>query len=479
MMRDELILLIDDEPQMLRNRSRLLQNFGYNYLAINDSYQALNIIENQKPDVVLTDLKMPQVSGMEILKLCKQIDPDMVVILFTAYASVKSAVEAIKLGAFDYLEKPFSAEQFKIVIDRALNYRRLFKGNGKLRTQIKETYNFDNIIAVSPVMKAIFEKIEKIAKSNANILIYGESGTGKELIARSIHARSNRRNESFIPVDCNALPEQLLESELFGHEKGAFTGATAMRRGLFEYAHKGTLFLDEICELSLELQAKLLRVIQERSFRRIGSNELMSIDIRIIAATNRNPEEAVKQQRLREDLYFRLNVIPIHVPPLRERKEDIPLLARYFVDHFAQSSQLTHIEISQEVLECLTEYDWPGNVRELQNLMERLVSLATDKVITLRDLPSEMRKENGLVKKYHEDFKKATFTLPYLEAKEKYLQSFDIQYLTSLLKKYGGNVSKIAQEARLSRKTVYSMLSKYDIRPELFKMKKKLNGGKS
>lgn len=463
MNREKLILLIDDEVEVLKNRSKIIRNLGYRCVACDDSEEALKVIESEKPDVVLADLKMPKLNGLDVLRLAQKIDPEISIIIFTGYGTIQSAVEAIKLGAFDYIVKPFTAEQLKIVLERALSFSQLTKENEILRTRIKQSSGFGNIIGSSAVMKEIFDKIEKVSKTDANVFIYGESGTGKELIARSIHANSRRCKQAFIPIDCVALPTHLIESELFGYDKGAFTGATLTKRGLLEYAHLGTFFLDEICELSIDLQAKLLRVLQERQFRHLGGNKLIDVDIRVISATNRDPQKAIREKKLREDLFYRLNVIPISIPPLRERKEDIPLLINHFLSQFIKENHLKSMDISKEVMQALIDYSWPGNVRELQNLMERVVSLSHKQIITVEDLPPEVVAAEP--KQSSDSIK----SLPFIEAKKKVIENFEQEYLIELLRRSKGNISQAAREAKVSRKTIHGLLNDYNISPAVFK----------
>ncbi len=460
---EKLILLIDDEVEMLKNRSLIIRKLGYKCVTLNDSREALKVIESEKPDLVLTDLKMPGLTGIDVLKLIKKINQEIIVIVFTGYATIQSAVEAIKLGAFDYIAKPFTVEQLKISLERALKFSNLSKENEILREQIKKISGLGNIVGASAAMKEIFDKIEKVSKTSANILIFGESGTGKELVARSIHTNSKRSHNAFIPIDCVALPPHLIESELFGYEKGAFTGATTMKHGLLEYAHQGTLFLDEICELSLDLQAKLLRVLQELQFRHIGGKDLIDVDIRIISATNIDPQTAIQQQKLREDLFYRLCVIPLLIPPLRERKEDIPLLVDHFLNKFIKENKFKNMDISREAMQSLISYSWPGNVRELQNLMERMVSLSDKPMVTIEDLPAEVVAADS---RESSDF---ITSLPFVDAKKRIIENFEREYLMELLKRTRGNISKAAREAKLSRNSIYSLLNNYNISPASYK----------
>lgn len=458
MIAEEKILIIDDEEDMLENCSRILRKFGYMCIALKDSGDIREAIENEHPDVILTDLKMPKKDGIGVLRIAKEVDSEMIVILVTAYATIESAVEAIKEGAFDYIQKPFSAEQLRITIERSLNQRRLAKENKVLRSQLEDKYRFDNIIGASPVIRQVFETIKKVSRTDANILIRGESGTGKELIARCIHANSRRCDKPFIPMDCASLPETLLESELFGHEKGSFTGAYTTRPGLFEYANTGTLFFDEAGELSPNLQAKLLRVLQERQFRRVGGHKIIDVDIRVISSTNRDLEQEIIEKRFREDLYYRLNVITISLPPLRERQGDIPLIATYYLRKYSKSNEKPVTKISPEAMKLLESYPWPGNVRELQNVIERAVSLVDDEVIGISDLPEA-------IQKYSRNASLISQELSFKKAKRDWVGSFEKQYLVDLLKRNNGNVSNAAREARIDRKTIHRLLKKYNISP--------------
>jgi DNA-binding NtrC family response regulator len=367
----EKILIVDDEEDMLENCTRILRRSGYEIFTAIDGKQALELIANQGPDLVLTDWKMPKKGGMEVLEAAKQIDSDIIVVMFTAYANYQMALESGKKGAFDYLPKPFTAAQLLSVIERGLEQRRLATENRNLRQQLKKRYRFDNIIGNSDAILKVLETVKKVAKTDASVLITGESGTGKELIARSLHANSQRKSNPFVPVDCASLPEELLESELFGHEKGAFTSAHIMKRGLFEIADGGTLFLDEVGDLPLPLQSKLLRALQEREFRRVGSTKFLNVDVRVISATNKDLQREIDQGGFREELYYRLNVVLIHLPPLRERNGDVPLLAKDFLQKVMQSSTKSITGGAPAAMELLERYSWPGNVRELHNVIER------------------------------------------------------------------------------------------------------------
>jgi DNA-binding NtrC family response regulator len=454
-MKNEKILIIDDEKDMLENCLRILKKNNYHCITTDNPSQALGIASLEHPVLVLTDLKMPQKDGMQIMKELKSLDPSIVVIVFTAYASVQSAVEAIKEGAFDFIPKPFSADQLLITVERALKQRRLEEDNRNLRTQIVTTYGFDNIIGKSTAIQKVFEVIKKVAKTDANILIYGESGTGKELTARSIHLNSMRRDEAFIPVDCVALSDNLLESELFGHEKGAFTGAHTTKNGLFEMADKGTFFLDEIGKMNLVMQSKLMRVLQEKQFRRVGGNELIDVDFRVISTTNLDLNKAITEGTFIEDLFWRLNVITIEVPPLRERKEDIELLAIHFINKFSKKNKKNIKGINKEAMDSLLQYQWPGNIRELRNVIERAMSLTDSYKISLEDLPENVVSSSGSGG-YVKD-------LQFKSAKRKWLESFEKRYFSDLLQDSNGNISRAAQKAGIDRKTIYRIMKRYNL----------------
>jgi len=389
----ETILIVDDEKNYPPILSAVLEEEGYETLTANNGLAALEIIKNSDIDLVLTDMKMPLIDGIELLERIKLTDPDLPVIMMTAHGTVEKAVEAMQKGAYNYILKPFDNEQLIIYVKKAAAMYSVVKENRRLRDVVESQYNFGNIIGKSKAMKNVFETIRKVSPSSATVLVEGESGTGKELVAKSIHFNSPRRDKPFIPVNCSALSENLLESELFGHEKGAFTGAVAMKKGRFELADCGTLFLDEISELSQNLQVKLLRVLQEKTFERVGGIRPISVDIRIIAATNRHLKEDVKQGRFREDLFYRLNVLNIVIPPLRERLEDIRLLVDHFIRKYEaeRKSGPPIIDVDAEVERLLYDYTWPGNVRELENSIERAMILCPGNRIRVSDLPREFK----------------------------------------------------------------------------------------
>lgn len=390
-MAGEKILVVDDEAINREFLSEMLSMEGYEVITSADGIEALDNIKETNFDLVLTDLMMPKLDGIALLSQIKELSPQTLGIVFTGFVSIESAVKAMKAGAFDYITKPLQLEEVKIAIKKAFEFQRLQRENLSLRRQLKKKYFFENMIGDSEGIQEVFHLIETVADSDSNILILGESGTGKELVARAIHYNSQRQNSPLIPVNCGAIPESLLESELFGHEKGAFTGAIAARVGRFELAKGGTIFLDEIAEMSPALQVKLLRVLQEHEFERVGGTKTIKINVRIIAATNQDLDEAVAKRTFREDLYYRLNVIPIKLPPLRERKSDVPLLFAHFLEHFNLEKKKKLEGIAPEAMNILINYRWPGNVRELENLVERLVILQGKGVVNPVDLPEKFR----------------------------------------------------------------------------------------
>jgi DNA-binding NtrC family response regulator len=387
----ERILIIDDSEDICAHLAEYLGAEGFEVETSTDGAAGISLLESNFFDIVLTDLKMPGVDGMEILRYLKEHAPDSICIILTGYGTIRNSVEAIKAGAFDYLTKPVKLDEILIAVQRALEHRDLKRENINLRNQLKKKYQFENIIGDNEKIQKIFETIEKVADTDSTILILGESGTGKELIAKAIHYNSYRREGPFVPVNCAAIPSELLESELFGHEKGAFTNAIRTRIGRFELANGGTLFLDEIGDMSPNLQSKLLRVLQERQFDRVGGLKTIKTDIRVIAATHQNLKKAVEEGQFREDLYYRLNVIPIEVPPLRKRASDIPLLIHHFVEQFNKSKKRQIQGVHPEALNKLMQYHWPGNVRELENVVERVVILANQEVISTADLPEKFQ----------------------------------------------------------------------------------------
>ena len=460
------ILIVDDEPDMLESCSRILSRLGHACTTARDGTAALAILERDRPDLLLTDFKMPGMDGMALLRRAHELDPALPVIMVTGFATIESAVAAVKEGAFDYLPKDFSVDQLRVAVERGLRHRGLQLENRNLREQLQQTLGLENIVGRSPAMAQVFELVKKAARSEANILVLGESGTGKELIARAIHANSPRAPQPFVPVDCASLPEQLLESELFGHEKGAFTGAVRSKPGLVETAHRGTLFLDEIAEMPAPLQVKLLRALQEHQIRRVGGTALVDVDVRVVSATNRDLQDAITRGQFREELYYRINVIAIHLPPLRERAGDVRLLAHTFLKRFGQG-RVTAMD--DAVAEALERYRWPGNVRELQNVIERACALADGPTITVRDLPDHVahavsRPAPVGVNPASPGAPPAGTDLTLKAAKEQWLQVLEVSYLRDLLARHDGNVSSAAKAAGIDRKTFHRLINKYDLR---------------
>ncbi len=456
-MANEKILLIDDSYEILENLSEYLISEGYEVTTASDGTSGISRIEKTFYDFVLTDLKMPGADGMEVLKYVREYSPESICIILTGYGTIRNAVEAIKNGAFDYLTKPVKLDEIDITLKRAIEYRDLKRENVNLRNQLKRKYQFKNIIGESPAMQEVFKTVEKVSDTDSTVLILGESGTGKELIARALHYNSYRREGPFVPVNCAAIPSELLESELFGHEKGAFTNAIRTRIGRFELAHGGTLFLDEIGDMNPNLQSKLLRVLQERQIERIGGVKPIKVDIRIISATHQDLKKAVLKKKFREDLYYRLNVIPIRIPPLRERKSDIPLLVHHFIHHFSKTKKKRVTGITEEALEQLMGYDWPGNVRELENMIERLVILANSETIDITDLPERvfptLSKEG-----------EGTVVLPDEGLSlETALNEFEKQLILQALNKSGWVKNKAAQLLHVNRTTLIEKIKRQNL----------------
>jgi len=393
--------------------------------------------------IVIADLVMSGMDGIELMKKAKEIQPNIQVIIITAYASIPTAIAAMKEGAYDYIEKPFSLERAELLVQKLAEHEELVKENISLRQKLEDRYRFENIIAKSSKMERVIELIKVVAKSNATVLITGESGTGKELVARAIHSQSHRRSKPFIAVSCAALPESLLESELFGHEKGSFTGAYAQKKGKFEFANGGTLFLDEVGEMSANIQVHLLRVLEGKEFSRVGGNELIKVDVRVVSATNKDLRKAIASREFREDLYYRLNVVTIELPPLRERKEDIPLLAQYFLNKFALENKKKITDFSSEATEFMLSYDWPGNVRELENAIERAVILAKDSLITIADLPHE------------------NMSLAHSAPIGKNIKEVEKNHILNVLRETEGNYSEAARILGITRMTLYSKVREY------------------
>lgn len=445
------ILIADDEQNMIWAMKKALKNEGYKIIAVSDGTEAVERVKAESPDLILLDLRMPRLDGMGALKEIKMIDPGIPVIMITAHGTTESAVQAMKMGALDYISKPFDVEELKIQIRKALDVRDMKEQIEYLTEELKNRTG-RVIIGESPKMKRVLEMVEKVANSNATVLITGESGTGKELIANAIHYNSNRKDKPYVKVNCGAIPESLIESELFGHEKGAFTGAISRKLGRFERANGGTIFLDEVGELSPATQVKLLRVLQERQIERVGGTEVIDVDIRVIAATNRDLKKMVEEGAFREDLYYRLNVMPIELPPLRERKEDIPKLIRYFLKKYCDEMGKPDMDVSDNAMEALVSYSWKGNIRELENVMERLVILSQGNVINKGDLPKELIYDNKQA---------AEFQLPEQGIK---LDEVEKSLIRQALEKCNNNQTKAAELLGITRHTLIYRMEKYRIK---------------
>jgi two-component system NtrC family response regulator len=449
----ETILIVDDEKNYLVILEALLAPEGYEIITVDNALNALRFVKETDLDLVITDMKIPKMDGIELLDEIKRIDPDLPVIIMTAYGTIELAVEAMKKRAYDYITKPFMNEQLKLTVKKALELYKLKKENRRLSEALSDRYKYGNIIGKSKQMTKIFDMIGKVAQSRASVMITGPSGTGKELIAKAIHYNSPRKNMPFISINCGALTETLLESELFGHERGAFTGAVTMKKGRFELADGGTLFLDEVGEMTPSLQVKLLRVLQEMEFERVGGTKTIKVDVRIVAASNRKLRDDVAKGTFREDLFYRLNVVQIEVPPLRDRIEDIPLLVAHFIEKF-QPPKKRDIELSPEVWKVLYTYSWPGNIRELENIIESAMVMSSDETITLDDLP------DYIVKKGEEKIdldKIVPRNLPLTEA----LQQIEGQLIQRALQSSNNVQSKAAARLGISRRVMHYKMRKY------------------
>jgi len=457
---NERIVVIDDEGKMRRILEMSLSEQGYEIYLAPGGEEGIKILEEKDVDLVITDMKMPGMDGLKVLERAKELDPDRPVILMTAHGTVETAVKAIKEGAYDYILKPFELEEMNVLVEKALKLTRLVRENRFLKEQLKGRYEFQNIVGRSRSMQDVFKLISQVASTPSTVFIYGETGTGKELVARAIHYQSPRHEEPFVPINCAAIPETLLESELFGYAKGAFTGAYTNKIGRFEMAHRGTIFLDEVGDMPMSLQAKILRVLQEKSFERVGGTKSIKVDVHIIAATNTDLKMSIDKGTFREDLYYRLNVFPIYLPPLRERKEDIPLLAHYFLKRYNKTCGKDIKEISPEFIELLLEYHWPGNVRELENIMERAIVLTTGSILKPEALAFYVEKGDRV-----ELWKDVNYS----RAKEKVLDNFEKDYLTHLLKSAHGNISEASRIAQIDRKNLYQKLKERNIDPSEFK----------
>ena len=452
------ILIADDDDLSRNNLAELLVSDGYEVMAVVDGQHAMDALVEDKYDLVVTDLRMPRVDGLDLLKFLKEASPEIVVIMITGYGTVASAVNAMKLGAFDYIAKPLKDDLVKLTVTRALSYAKLKEENILLRDSLKEKYDFGKMIGYSDCIRRVFETIEKVSSTDSTVVIYGESGTGKELVARAIHFNSNRKIFPLVPVNCGAIPEDLLESELFGHEKGAFTGAIRNRVGRFELAQGGTIFLDEIGDMSPSLQVKVLRVIQEKQFERVGGVKTMNADVRIIAATHQNLEKAVQEKKFREDLFYRINVIPVHLPPLRQRGADIPIMANHFLQKFNKSKNKNINVITPEAMDHFMLYPWPGNVRELENLIEMLVVMKEDGDIGVDDLPPKILNGGG------QEYASVDIEMPEEGVCfNDMVSQFEKGLLLKALKKSGGVKNRAAKYLNLNRTTLVEKLKRFNM----------------
>jgi two-component system nitrogen regulation response regulator NtrX len=446
------ILIVDDETTILQSLSGILSDEGYETLTASNGYEALKIIEEESPDLVLLDIWMPGMDGIETLREIKRTNPFLQVVIISGHGTIETAVKATKLGAYHFVEKPLSIEKVVVTINNALNFRRLEEENRFLR---KKTLEKHSITGNSPPIQALKKQIAIAAPTQAWVLITGENGTGKELVARTIHQMSDRPDKPLIDVNCAAIPDELIESELFGHEKGAFTGATTRKRGKFEVADKGTIFLDEIGDMSLKTQAKILRILQEKKFERVGGTRTLSVDVRVLAASNKDLEREIGKGTFREDLYFRLNVIPIEVPPLRNRTEDIPLLIETFLSEFVQEGDCGQKSMTPEAIEHLKAYQWPGNVRELKNLVERLAIMIQSDVIGEDDIPLSYRHQKAITSDMEflrEDSLK--------EAK----REFEKAYIQQKLAENNNNISQTADSIGIERSHLYKKIKSFGFR---------------
>ncbi len=452
------ILVVDDEASILQSLEGILSDEGFESITVKSGTEALEKIEEVMPDLVLLDIWMPGMDGMETLSRIREVYPNVQVIMMSGHGSIETAVKATKMGAYDFIEKPLSLEKLLLSINNALDYNRLEEEIGLLREKDKGKHN---IVGSSNAISEMKEQIRIVAPTNAWVLISGDNGTGKELVAHTIHNLSKRGYKSLVEVNCAAIPEELIESELFGHEKGAFTGASTMRKGKFDLAHEGAIFLDEIGDMSLKAQSKTLRILQEQKFERVGGTKTIHVDVRVIAATNKDLEEEIQKGTFRDDLYYRLNVIPIKVPPLRERSDDIPELVNEFVKEFSLSTNIEPKVFSQEAIELLQRHDWPGNVRELKNLVERLMIMVPKKVLEAKDIPDPFSRSFDTDKGFETAFMQASF--------KKAKSGFEKAFIENKLKEFNGNISQTAEAIGIERSNLHKKIKTYGL--ERFKSK--------
>jgi DNA-binding NtrC family response regulator len=450
------IMVIDDEPLMRMTIQDALVAEGYKVITAETGGNGLTLLRENQTDMVITDLRLPDMDGIQMLREVKTVSPETPVILITAYGSIDSAVTAMKEGASDYLTKPFSMDELLLIIRRILRIRELEEENLSLRKKVEERYGLEGLVGKSPQMLKIYDLIETVSQTDTTVLVYGESGTGKEMVANAIHLQSPRKKGPFVKVNCAALPETLLETELFGHEKGAFTGALKQRKGRFEMADTGTLFLDEIGDISPAVQVKLLRVLQEREFERVGGNETLSVDVRLICATQKDLKEEIRKGAFREDLYYRLNVVPVILPPLRERREDVLLLADHFIDKFSKKMGKEIVGLSEDAKTLLLRYPFPGNIRELENLLERAIALIKGKIIQAEDLPDEVCGQSTSIQDVCQRIRGSK---PLASA----TKLFEKEYIQSVLEKTQGKKGQAADTLGISRKTLWEKIKELEI----------------
>ena len=451
------VLIVDDDPVILEVIGDILKKNGYEVVAAPNGAAGIKELERKYFDLVLTDLVMPDVDGIEVLNHVVSTTPKAICIILTGHGTIKSSVEAIKKGAFDYITKPITGDELLVVIEKALKFRNLEEENIRLKKELQQTYGYDNLVGTSNAIKNIYDLIEKVADTDGTVLISGASGTGKELIARAIHYNSSRCDRPLVVINCGAIPEELLESELFGHEKGAFTGAYKSRIGRFEMANGGTIFLDEIGEMSPALQVKLLRVLQEKKFERVGGTKTIHVDVRIIAATNKNLTTAINKGKFREDLYYRLNVIPMKVPPLKQRKSDIPLLIDHFLKKFQKGAKKKITDFSPEAMDAMLKYDWPGNVREVENVIKRLTILCDDEVVNVDDLPEHIPHKGRAVRVVEEDFLEKGVTL------HDAVEDYEKRLILGALERSDWVKTKAAKLLNINRTTLVEKIKKQNL----------------
>ncbi|MBU1862581.1 MAG: sigma-54 dependent transcriptional regulator [Candidatus Omnitrophica bacterium] len=455
MVGDSTLLIVDDERNTREGLKSLLEAHDYEVDTATDGYRALEIVKRDMPDIVLTDLRMPEMDGLTLLEKIKKLSPETLVIVFTAYGTVENAVKAIQSGAFHYITKPVNTYELLETLKKAVSKKKLEQENKELKLQLKEKYEFDEIIYESKEMSEIIDAIKQVAPTNTSVLIEGESGTGKELVARMIHSLSLRKNERFVPVHCASLTDTLLASELFGHERGAFTGAVQRNLGRFEQAHKGTMFLDEISEIKGEMQVKLLRVLQEGEFERVGGMKTIRVDVRIVSATNKILTDEIRLQKFREDLYYRLNVVSIKIPPLRERRDDIRPLINYYLRHYCHVNHKQIHTIGPKAMEAMIHYHWPGNVRELKNIIERMVVLSKTDTLTFLNIPADISESIAPVASVRTQTDKMISNVN--------IREMERQLIVSALYELNGNKSHVAKKLGISRRTLYRKLAEYGI----------------